>query len=107
MRSTPSSAAYLAATGQVLGAALVFVTGELLKLVLVERLFSLTRNKLMKISAFVWAYRHYKIAMGRLKTTEAWKTMRALSYAALRSIRKLAGRGRPTPRYRAAREMTE
>jgi hypothetical protein len=60
----------------------VFVTGELLKLVLVERLFSLTRNKLMKISAFAWAYRHYRIAMDRLKTTEAWRTMRFLRSAA-------------------------
>jgi hypothetical protein len=42
-------AAYLAATGQLLWAAVTFVVGELLKLVLVERLFELTKNKLMKI----------------------------------------------------------
>ena len=40
-------AAYLAATGQFLSGALTFIFGELLKLVLVERLFSLTREKLM------------------------------------------------------------
>ena len=38
-------AAYLAATGQFLSAAVTFIFGELLKLVLVERLFSLTREK--------------------------------------------------------------
>ena len=49
-------AAYLAATGQFLGGALTFIFGELLKLVLVERLFSLTREKLMKIPAFARLY---------------------------------------------------
>lgn len=84
-------AAYLAATGQVLSAALVFVTGELLKLVLVERLFSLTRTKLMKISTFVWAYGHYKIAMDWMKTTEAWRRMRSLSSAALDQLKNWRG----------------
>ena len=42
-------AAYLVATGQFLSGALTFIFGELLKLVLVERLFSLTQEKLMKI----------------------------------------------------------
>ena len=42
-------AAYLAATGQFLSGAVTFIIGELLKLVLVERLFSLTREKLMLI----------------------------------------------------------
>jgi hypothetical protein len=47
-------AAYLAATGQFLSSIATLITGELLKLVLVERLFSLTRDKLMKIPAFAW-----------------------------------------------------
>ena len=45
-------AAYLAATGQIVSSVLTLIGGELLKLVLVERLFSLTRDKLMKIPAF-------------------------------------------------------
>ena len=49
-------AAYLAATGQMVSSVLTLIVGELLKLVLVERLFSLTRDKLMKIPAFAWAY---------------------------------------------------
>src|SRR5260370_25207350 len=49
-------AAYLAATGQMVGGALTLIIGELLKLVLVERLFSLTRDKLMKIPTFACAY---------------------------------------------------
>ena len=83
--------AYLAATGQVLSAALIFVTGELLKLVLVERLFSLTRTKLMKISAFAWAYGHYRAAIAWLRATEAWKTVHSLSSAALDHLRNWRG----------------
>ena len=45
-------AAYLAATGQIVIGVITLIIGELLKLVLVERLFSLTRDKLMKIPAF-------------------------------------------------------
>src|SRR5215470_5772450 len=60
-------AAYLAATGQFLSATLTFVSGELVKLVLVERLFSLTRDKLLKIPAFAWAYRNYQSARAWLE----------------------------------------
>src|SRR3954453_1312404 len=49
-------AAYLAATGQLVSSVVTLIVGELLKLVLVERLFSLIRDKLLKISAFAWAY---------------------------------------------------
>jgi hypothetical protein len=49
-------AAYLAATGQFLSGALTFIAGELLKLVLVERIFSLTREKLMRIPVFARLY---------------------------------------------------
>jgi hypothetical protein len=34
--------------------------GEVLKLVLVERVFSLTGDKLMKIPAFDWAYAKFR-----------------------------------------------
>jgi len=83
--------AYLAATGQVVSAALVFVSGELLKLVLVERLFSLTRTKLMKIPAFAWAYGHYRQGIAWLKATEAWKLLHSLKAAAWDQIRNWRG----------------
>jgi hypothetical protein len=75
-------AAYLAATGQVVSAAAAFITGELLKLVLVERLFSLTHDKLMKIPAFAAVYTRYLQARAWLEATEAWRAIRALSLAA-------------------------
>lgn len=80
-------AAYIAATGNFIVAAVTFASGELLKLVLVERLFDLTREKLMKIPAFAWVYGHYAQAREWIEQSEAWRTIRALSRAALERIR--------------------
>ncbi len=74
-------AAYLTATGQVLSGVVTFIVGELLKLVLVERLFHLTRDKLMRIPAFAWAYGKYAAAKAWLQATEAWRAVRAVSRA--------------------------
>jgi hypothetical protein len=75
-------AAYLAATGQVLSGVVTFIIGELLKLVLVERLFHLTRDKLMRIPAFAWAYGKFVEVRVWLQATEAWRVVRAMSLAA-------------------------
>ena len=89
-------AAYLAATGQIVSAAVTFIVGELLKLVLVERLFHLTRDKLMRIPAFAWAYGKFSEVKAWLQATEAWRAVRALARAArdhvARARAKLAGR---------------
>jgi hypothetical protein len=58
------------------------IVGELLKLVLVEGLFSLTRDKLMKIPAFLWAYTKFCQAKAWLEATEAWQAIHAISKAA-------------------------
>src|SRR5258708_33495570 len=79
-------AAYLAATGQMVGGALTLIIGELLKLVLVERLFSLTRDKLMKIPTFAWAYAKFRETKEWLEATEAWQAIRAISQAARRYL---------------------
>ena len=84
-------AAYLAATGQMLGGALTLIIGELLKLVLVERLFSLTRDKLMKIPTFAWAFGKFRQAKGWLEATQAWQTMRSLRRAARDCVADLKG----------------
>src|SRR5947209_3544445 len=59
-------AAYLVATGQFRLGLMVLIVGEILKLVLVERLFSVTRDKLLSIPAFAWAYGKYRLVMDRL-----------------------------------------
>jgi apolipoprotein N-acyltransferase len=72
-------AVYLAATGQFTSSVLVLIAGELLKLVLVERLFSLTRHKLMEIPAIASAYAKYRQAKAWLQATEGWQTIRSVS----------------------------
>jgi hypothetical protein len=85
-------AAYLAATGQMLSAAVTLIVCELLKLVLVERLFHLTRDKLMRIPAFAWGYGKFTEARAWLQATEAWRAVRALSRAAKDSVVRLRAR---------------
>nr|WP_249803479.1 hypothetical protein [Bradyrhizobium sp. 21] len=85
-------AAYLAATGQFVSGAATFIVGELLKLVLVERLFHLTRDKLMRIPAFAWAYGKFADMKAWLQATEAWRAIRALSRAARDSLARVRAR---------------
>jgi hypothetical protein len=80
-------AAYIAATGNFIVAAFTFASGELLKLVLVERLFDLTHEKLMKIPAFAWVYGNYMQAREWIKQSEGWRVVRALGQLALDRIR--------------------
>jgi hypothetical protein len=80
-------AAYLAATGHVMAGAAIFVVGEILKLVLVERLFALNRDKLMSIAAFAWAYRQYRQVRERLESTAAWQAVRRWSKIAHYAVR--------------------
>jgi len=57
----------------------VIIIGELLKLVLVERLFALTREKLMRIPTFAKLYGWYSQALAWLKATEAWRVLLSLT----------------------------
>ena len=68
--------AYLAATGHVVMGFTVLAIGEVLKLVLLQRLFSLSKNKLMTIPAFAWAYNKYHDGKSWLEATEAWRLVR-------------------------------
>jgi hypothetical protein len=52
---------------------MVLIVGEILKLVLVERLFSINRDKLLSIPAFAWAYGKYRFVRGWLESSEAWQ----------------------------------
>ena len=66
----------MTATGHIAMGAIVFVAGEVLKLVLVERLFSVSRDKLILIPAFAWAYGRCLQAKEWLESFEAWQTAR-------------------------------
>jgi hypothetical protein len=80
-------AAYLAATDRIAFGMAVLVVGEILKLVLVERLFSISRDKLMSIPAFAWCYGKYRLAWEWLDSTEAWQMVRRWSRVARFAIR--------------------
>jgi hypothetical protein len=97
------AAAYLAATGQIAKSVGVLIVAELLKLVLVERLFCLTRDKLMRIPAFAWAYTKFCQARSWLKSTEAWQAMRRIKATAREFIAraKLSGHVRLSPMLKA------
>lgn len=69
-------AVYLAGTGHITTGVIVLVVGEILKLVLVERLLSVSRDKLMSIPAFAWTYGKYWQAKDWLQSVEAWQTTR-------------------------------
>ena len=69
-------AAYLAGTGHIAMGMTVLVVGEVLKLVLVERLFSVSREKLISIPAFAWTYGRYSQAKEWLESFGAWQTAR-------------------------------
>ena len=85
-------AAYLAATGQIVSGAVTFIIGELLKLVLVERLFHLTRDKLMRIPAFAWVYGKFTEMKAWLQATEAWRAIRAVSHAVRDTVARARAR---------------
>lgn len=67
------AAAYLAATGHALIAFGIFVLIEILKLVVLERLFAVSRDKLMSFSGFAWAYRQYRQVINWLEQNNAWQ----------------------------------
>jgi hypothetical protein len=69
-------AVYLTATGHITIGMIVLVVGELLKLALLERLFSVSRDKLVSIPAFAWTYGRYLQAREWLESLKAWQTVR-------------------------------
>jgi hypothetical protein len=71
-------AAYLAATGHFASGATLFVTGELLKLILVERLFHLNKRKLLSIPAFAWCYAQITAMREWLEATAVLRQTRRL-----------------------------
>jgi hypothetical protein len=69
-------AAYLIATGQIAAGVAVLAIGEILKLVIVERLFKLCRRKLLKIPLFAWGYGHWRQGVDWIVAMRAWRAAR-------------------------------
>jgi hypothetical protein len=80
-------AAYLTATGHIAGGLTVLLVGELLKLVLIERLFCISRDKLMSISAFAWCYCKLRQAREWVESFKACQLARRWSLLFRQAIR--------------------
>jgi hypothetical protein len=93
-------AAYFVGTGHVATGLILLVAGEILKLVLVERLFSVSRDKLMSIPAFAWVYWKYRAAKDCITSKKAWQVVRRWSFVAQYVIRSYALKlkAAPSPR---------
>jgi hypothetical protein len=85
-------AAYLIATGHVKVALTTFAFGEILKLVILERIFAISRDKLMLIPAFCWTYRKFCQIRNYLEATEACQAARRWSKVAQYAVRSYAMR---------------
>ena len=70
------AAVYLIGAGQMAIGVTVLTTREILKLVIVERLFKLCRRKLMKIPLFAWGYGHWRQGADWLVSLKASKAAR-------------------------------
>ena len=68
--------AFLLATGRVAEGTLTIVAGEILKITLVERLFRLTRHRLMEIPTFAILYRHWIRFHEWVTSSEIWRWAR-------------------------------
>jgi len=73
-------AAYLTATGH--------IVGELLKLLLIERLFSVSRDKLMSIPVFAWCYDRFCQGQDWVISLQAWQLMRRWSFNAKHAVQR-------------------
>ena len=81
-------AAFLTATGHVISGLTVFLFGELTKLIMMERLFCICRNKLMSIAAFAWCYDKFRQARAWFESFRVWQLARRLSLIARYFVRR-------------------
>ncbi len=70
---------YLIGTGHFFAGAVIFITAEVLKLTVVERLFQLNRDKLLSIPAFACGYRYWRAMMEIVESLEVWKAARKVA----------------------------
>jgi hypothetical protein len=100
-------AAYLIATGQIAAGVTVLTIGEILKLVIVERLFKLCRRKLLKIPLFAWGYGHWRQGVDWIISMRAWQAARRWSLKINDLLHKLIMRYKRSSRYKRLFVQTE
>jgi hypothetical protein len=85
---------YLLGTGHAVLGLSALAIAEIIKLVLVERLFSVSRDKLLSIPAFAWGYDKYSAVKSWLMSFEAWQLVLRWSRIARTAARRFALRAR-------------
>jgi hypothetical protein len=68
--------AFLLSAGHVMSGILTIAAGEILKITLVERLFKLTRDRLMQIPTFAFLYQHWVRFHDWVTSSEIWRWSR-------------------------------
>ena len=81
--------AYLMATGHVTYGVLLIAIGEVFKITIVERLFHFSRDKLMSIAAFAWAYDWLTYWLHCLQAQPIWRATVAKATAIKSAARRL------------------
>jgi len=81
---------YLIGTGHATLGLSALVIAEILKLVLIERLFSVSRDKLLSIPAFAWGYGKYSAVKGWLMSFEVWQRVLRWSRTARAAAQRFA-----------------
>jgi hypothetical protein len=86
--------AYLIATGHFFAGAVVFITAEVLKLTVIDRLFRLNKKKLLSIPAVAWGYSNWRRMMDWLESTRAWQASRSIVIKAIDWARELSSKAK-------------
>jgi hypothetical protein len=79
---------YLIGSGHVVSGVLAIAIGEIVKVTLVERLFSISRDKLMSIPPFAWSYGIVERMLDVLRSQPGWR----LVVKTVGAARSLVGR---------------
>jgi hypothetical protein len=95
-------AIYMIGTNRVVAGVTLFVLCEILKLVLVERLFAISREKLLSIPAFAWGYGRYSAAKHWIVSREACRKIQKWARRARCAIRRQIAVSRPATSLRRA-----
>lgn len=94
---------YLIAVGHPVDGVLLIACAEVLKVVVVERLFRMTRETLLRIPAFAAVYRVTIGWIHRIQALRSWRMARLAALRARRVVRKLRGACRQAARQTLAR----
>ncbi len=81
---------FLIGTGHPVKGGMMIAVAELVKVTLVERLFRLTRDKLLTIPAFAWGYWRVRRWLDRLAALPAWQAVRRAAVRAREGVRRAA-----------------